>query len=80
MLDHGKLAGLALIGCKENGADYRPDEIELLGWATHQVGLDLQAMHASELEAEVAGLSAQVAALSAQLGAAGTRRKRRSAA
>jgi hypothetical protein len=79
MLDHGKLAGFALLGAKPGGADYRPDEIEALGKAAHQVGLDLQAMRASELEAEIAGLSAQVAALGAQLSATGARRKRTAA-
>jgi hypothetical protein len=80
MLDHGKLAGFVLLDRKPDGTDYRPDEVEVLGWAAHQVGLDLQAMHAGELEAEVAGLGAQVAALKAQLAAAGTRRKRATAA
>jgi hypothetical protein len=79
MLDHGKLSGFVLLGRKGNGADYRPDEVELLDWAAHQVGLDLQAMHAGELEAEVASLSAQVAALSAQLAAARSKRRVRDA-
>jgi hypothetical protein len=53
MLDQGRLIGFALLGRKEGGADYRPDEVALLGWAAHQIGLDLQAIHAHELEAEV---------------------------
>jgi hypothetical protein len=66
MLDHGKLAGFLLLDRKGDGSDYRPDEIEVLGWAAHQVGLDLQAMHAGELEAEVAGLNARIAMLTEQ--------------
>ncbi len=50
MLDQGGLAGFVLLGRKPDGTDYRPDERELLSWATHQVGLDLQALHARELE------------------------------
>jgi hypothetical protein len=63
MLDHGKLTGFVLLDRKRDGTDYRPDEIEALGWAAHQVGLDLQAMHASELEAEVSGLKADLTVL-----------------
>lgn len=63
MLDHGRLAGFALLDRKPDNTDYRPDEVEILGWAAHQVGLDLQAMRASELESEVAGLTAKVAAI-----------------
>jgi uncharacterized small protein (DUF1192 family) len=63
VLDHGKLAGFALLDSMGDGADYRPDEIEILGWAAHQIGLDLQAMRANELETEIAGLNDTVAAL-----------------
>jgi hypothetical protein len=64
MLDQGALAGFMLAGRKPDGADYRPDEVELLGWAAHQVGLDLQALHARDLEAQVVGLNEKVAWLS----------------
>jgi hypothetical protein len=56
MLDQGLLAGFVLMGPKPDGADYRPDEIELLGWAANQVGLDLQALRARDLEAQVVSL------------------------
>jgi hypothetical protein len=56
MLDQGLLAGFVLMGPKPDGADYRPDEIELLGWAANQVGLDLQALRARDLEAQVISL------------------------
>jgi hypothetical protein len=64
MLDQGVLAGFVLVGPKPDGADYRPDEVDLLGWAANQVGLDLQALHARDLEAQVVSLNEKVAWLS----------------
>ena len=64
MLDQGALAGFVLMDRKPDGADYRPDEVELLGWAACQVGLDLQALHARDLEAQVVSLNEKVAWLS----------------
>lgn len=66
MLDQGALSGFVLIGRKSDGTDYRPDEVELLGWAVHQVGLDLQAIHARELEATVRELNNKVAWLTGE--------------
>jgi hypothetical protein len=63
MLDQGALAGFVLVGGKPDDADYRPDEVELLGWAAHQVGLDLQALHARDLEAQVVSLKEKVGGL-----------------
>jgi hypothetical protein len=62
MFDQLGLAGFVLIGARPDGAHYRPDEIENLAWATHQVGLDLQALQARELRAEVVTLREQLAA------------------
>jgi hypothetical protein len=64
MLDQGALAGFVLLGRKPDGTDYRPDEVEALGWATEQVGFALQAQHVHDLEARIAGLDAQLASLS----------------
>jgi hypothetical protein len=64
MLDQGALAGFVLMGRKPDGADYRPDEIDMLGWAANQVGLDLQALHARDLEAQVVSLNEKLAWLS----------------
>ena len=64
MLDQGALTGFVLLGAKHGGADYRPDEVENLGWATHQVGLDLRALHARQLEEQNSRLSAEVVGLS----------------
>jgi len=64
MLDQGALTGFVLLGSKHDGANYRPDEVENLGWATHQVGLDLRALHARQLEEQNGRLSAEVVGLS----------------
>ena len=64
MLDQGALTGFILLGVKHDGADYRPDEVENLGWATQQVGLDLRALHARQLEEQNNRLSAEVVGLS----------------
>ena len=50
MMHQAALAGFVLLGPKPTGEDYRPDEIDVLGWATQQVGLDLQAIRVRELE------------------------------
>ena len=73
MLDQGALAGFVLVDRKGDGADYRPDEVELLGWAACQVGLDLQALHARDLEALVVSLNEKVARLSDDRGRLATR-------
>ena len=68
MLDHGMLAGLVLLDLKGNGALYRPDEIALLGWAAHAVGLAMAALHASLIDTENRLLKAQLARLSGIVG------------
>jgi hypothetical protein len=50
MMHQAALAGFVLLGPKPTGEDYRPDEIDVLGWATQQVGLDMQAIRVRELE------------------------------
>ena len=62
MFDQLGLAGFMLVGPRPDGAHYRPDEVDNLAWATEQVGLDLQALQARELRAEVAALREQLAA------------------
>lgn len=68
MLDHGTLAGFALVAAKPDGALFRPDEIEHMGWATHHVGLDLAALRGRQMEEENRRLSAQVERLSDLIG------------
>ena len=50
MMHQAALAGFVLLGPKPTGEDYRPDEIEIMAWATQQVGLDMQAIRVRELE------------------------------
>jgi hypothetical protein len=64
MMHQAALAGFVLLGPKPTGEDYRPDEVEVLGWATQQVGLDLQAIRVRELEQSVLSLEARNANLS----------------
>jgi hypothetical protein len=52
-LHHGVLDGFVLLESKPGGETYRPDEIEALGSATHQVGLDLRALRMEQLGSQV---------------------------
>jgi hypothetical protein len=63
MMHQAALAGFVLLGPKPTGEDYRPDEIEVLAWATQQVGLDLQAIRVRELELSNIKLAARNRAL-----------------
>ncbi|HSG55076.1 MAG TPA: hypothetical protein VLA45_06440, partial [Paracoccaceae bacterium] len=67
MLNQATLAGFVVLGGKPTGEDYRPDEIELLEWASHQVGLDGQAIRARELEQLVVTLGARNSELAGAL-------------
>jgi hypothetical protein len=64
MMHQAALAGFILLGPKPTGEDYRPDEVEVLGWATQQIGLDLQAIRVRALEQSVHTLEARNANLS----------------
>jgi len=64
MMHQAALAGFVLLGPKPTGEDYRPDEMDVLSWATQQVGLDLQAIRVRELELSLVKLEARNANLS----------------
>ena len=53
MINRNEVTGLVLMGPKPAAAGYRPDETELIGWATTQVGLDLHALEVEQLQAAV---------------------------
>ena len=55
--------GFVLFGSKPEGADFRPDEVELIGWATVQVGLDLHALRIEQLEHSTAALRQEITVL-----------------
>jgi hypothetical protein len=54
MAHRGELFGFVLLGGKPGGDPYRPDEIDLLQFAAHQVGLDFYALKIEQLEREIA--------------------------
>ena len=70
MSHRGVLFGFAALAPRPDGASYRPDEIEVLNWATHQIGLDYHALKVEALETEAAALREQNAALSGVIGKA----------
>ena len=43
MVNRNEVVGVVLLGPKPSGLGFRPDEVDLIGWATHEVGQDLQA-------------------------------------
>jgi hypothetical protein len=63
MVNRNEVIGLVVLGPKPSGSSYRPDEVELIGWAARQVGLDLHALKVERLEAEKADLGKTVAVL-----------------
>lgn len=58
-IHHGELDGFVLLGPKARQEPYRPDELEVLGVAAHQVGLDLRALRMEQLESENSELRAR---------------------
>lgn len=66
MLDQQGLMGFVLIGPKSDGSHFRPDEEQNIGWATHQIGLDLKALRAKALYEEMASLRNRVTATEAE--------------
>lgn len=63
MMHRDELSCLVLLGAKPSGEGYRPDEIELLGATTQQIGLDLHALRVAQLEQELSALSQRNATL-----------------
>lgn len=63
MLHRGELRGFVLLDTKPGGAAYRADELEVLAYAVHQVGLDLAALDNEALKSDVARVEAEAEAL-----------------
>ena len=63
MVHRNEVTGLALLGRKPSALDFRPDEIELIGWATTQIGLDVHALKVERLEESTADLLKKVGTL-----------------
>ena len=66
MAHRAQLHGFILLGGKPSGDSYRPDEIEVLGWAAHQIGLDLHALKVAQLEAQTSRQRHDLALLKAR--------------
>jgi hypothetical protein len=59
MINRGSLDGFVLLGRKSNNETYRPDEIEVLAFATQQLALDLVALRVEQLEQYSSGIEYQ---------------------
>jgi hypothetical protein len=66
IVNRNDVTGVVLLGPKSSGLPYRPDEIELIGWATRQIGLDLHALKIEGLEAAAAEQQREVSELKAR--------------
>ncbi|HET9580678.1 MAG TPA: hypothetical protein VFP44_22820 [Usitatibacter sp.] len=65
----GVIDGIALLGLKPNGQSYRPDEMEVLGFAADAVGMDMHALEVEHLRGELAQAKAEASALRSLLDA-----------
>jgi GAF domain-containing protein len=63
MMTQGRLRGLVLMGAKPDQQQYRPDELALLATAVQQLGMDLESLHAAELEQAYAVLERETSLL-----------------
>lgn len=77
MVNRNEVIGLVLLGPKPSRLDLRPDEVELIGWATRQVGLDLHALKVEQLEATATRQAEQISLLNAKLEVFQTERQSR---
>lgn len=56
MVHRNEVIGFTVLGGKPTGLAFRPDEMELIGWAANHVGLDLHALKVERLESREADL------------------------
>jgi hypothetical protein len=62
MIHRGEVIGAAVFAQRPDREPFRPDEVELLGWAVQQLGQDLHALRVEALETEAAALRADLSA------------------
>jgi hypothetical protein len=67
ILHRGQLDGFVLLGAKNNQESYRPDEVEVLAFAAHQIGLDLDGIQAEILRNRIRVLDQENNALNIQV-------------
>ena len=60
LLHRDEVIGAVLMASRAADGAFRPDEIELLGWAARQVGADLHALEVEQLQAAVSRLEHQL--------------------
>ncbi len=77
MMHRNELLGFVLLAAKPGDGDYRVDEVEVLAWAAHQIGLDLHAQEVERLEALVRAQEQRISILEA-ISASPSSRKRTS--
>lgn len=75
MSHRGVLSGFILVGAKPSRDSYRPDEVEILGYAAHQIGLDLHAIRVEILENQIDELVQRVTLQERQLHSMAGRRR-----
>jgi len=63
MVNRNEVIGFAVLEPKASQQEFRPDEIELIDWATRQIGLDLHALKVEQLEGETSDLRKEVSTL-----------------
>lgn len=63
MLHRGELRGFVLLDAKPGGEAYRSDELDVLAYAAHQIGLDLAALDNEALKSNLARVEAEADAM-----------------
>jgi len=66
MIHRNEVTGFILLAFHPDGQGYRPDEIEILDWATRQIGHDLYALRVDQLDQESQTQKAEIAQLLAR--------------
>jgi hypothetical protein len=67
MAQRGMLTGLLVLGQKPRQGIFRPDEIELMAFATHNIGVDIHALKMGTLQADVESMRLKIEALQSVL-------------
>ena len=67
MINRNEVVSVVLLGRKANGLSYRPDETQLIDWASRQVGLDLYALKVEQLERERSELRVELRSANTQI-------------
>ncbi|MBV6321508.1 hypothetical protein [Duganella violaceipulchra] len=63
LLHRGELRGFVLLDAKPGGVAYRADELDVLDYAVHQIGLDLAALDNEALKSNLARAEAEADAM-----------------